>query len=105
MPERSGTDQQIADRIKRGDTVRAIRDELGCGGQRIKDVAKRYGLTMRAARRFVPGQRVLNRRGVVRAGCKMAQVHLALPEGWLDLVITYPLAGDSNGVIEIKRAK
>ena len=102
MPyEKSGTDAQIADRIRRGDTHKQIRDELGCGNVRIREIAKHYGLQMRAARRFVPGQRTLHRRAVVRAGCKMAQVHLALPEGWLDLVITYP--DDGGDVITIRR--
>ena len=103
MPERSGTDQQIIDRIKRGDTFHTIRDKLGYGGDRIKTLATRHGLPMRAARRMVPNQKILNRRGVVRAGCKLAQVHLALPEGWLDLVITYP--DNDDGVIMIRKVK
>jgi hypothetical protein len=105
MHERSGTDQQIADRIRRGYTSAQIRDELGCGAARIKEIAKHYGLMMRSAKRLVPGQRVLNRTARLKPACNLPQLQISLPEGWGDVVILYPLAADPNGVVEIRKVK
>ena len=88
--ERSGTDEQIASRIRRGDHGRAIRDELGCGDARIRKVAALHGLTVACAHTYArmdDGEIVLKAQTTQR---KRPSVRLTLPVGWDEVRVTYP---------------
>lgn len=45
--ERSGTDEQIVARLRRGDLVESICKELGCGHMRVKKLAATHGIERR----------------------------------------------------------
>ena len=45
--ERSGTDEQIVVRLRRGDLVEHICNELGCGHMRVKKLAALHGIERR----------------------------------------------------------
>ena len=101
--EISGTDAQIASRIRRGDHVRAIRDELGCGSHRINRVAEAEGLTvMRAHRHARMDEGQITLKADTRKRIR-PNVRVTLPEGWTTVHLTYP--DNDDGVIEIRKVK
>jgi hypothetical protein len=101
MRERSGTDEQIESRIRRGDHVRAIRDELGCGNARINRVAARIGLDVKRVHKFAVmdnGEVVLKAQTTQR---RRPNLRLTLPEGWAKVHVVFPV--DDDGVITIRK--
>lgn len=103
MRERSGTDEQIESRIRRGDHVRAIRDELGCGSARINRVAERIGLDVKRVHKFAVmdhGEVTLKAQTTQR---RRPNLRLTLPEGWSKVHVVFP--ADDDGVITIKKVK
>ena len=103
MRERSGTDEQIESRIRRGDHVRAIRDELGCGSARINRVAQRIGLDVKRVHKFAVmdnGEVTLKAQTTQR---KRPNIRLTLPEGWTKVHVVFP--ADDGDVITVRRVQ
>lgn len=99
--ERSGTDEQIAKRLREGMPVLAIRKDLGCGSARIHAVAKAEGLTITRAHvfsRMDDGEITLKAQTSSR---KRPCVRLTLPEGWTTVLVKFPDTDD--GVITIRK--
>ena len=105
--EPSGTEDQIVKRLRRGDGVQAIREELGCATHRVRKIAARHGIEVARAKPQARRSRADNRVLVLQADTPSISarpfIRLTLLLGWGEVLVTYP--DDDDGVITIKKVK
>lgn len=92
---RSGTDEQIEDRLRRGMSQSAIRAELGCGQTRVQAAAKRLEISMRPGKR--PGVCVGTReyKSFRTGATAMLRGTVALPDTWATFTAHYDEIADA----------
>jgi hypothetical protein len=104
MYEPSGTEDQIVTRLRRGDGIYAIREELGCAPQRIRKIAAAHGIEIAP---IIRKSRCDNGEVTLKTDTpsptRRPQVRLTLPVGWSAVRVIYP--SDDGDVITVRRVQ
>lgn len=92
---RSGSDEQIADRLRRGMSQSAIRVELGCGQKRVQDIAAQLGLEMRPGKRKAACVGVREHKTFRSGANSQLRGSVGLPDDWRTFTAHYDEIADA----------
>lgn len=91
----SGTDEQIADRLRRGMSQTAIRAELGCGQERVQRVQAALGITLRPGKRKAACTGVREHKTFRTGDNSQLRGSVGLPEDWRTFTAHYDEIADA----------
>ena len=91
----SGTDEQIADRLRRGMSQTAIRAELGCGQERVQRVQASLGITLRPGKRHGHAVGVREYKTFRSGASSMLRGTVGLPDDWKTFTAHYDEIADA----------